>query len=408
MDIRIITLTSALHDRRRIEEESARFVAEIQEHTPVRLIVAADGAGDNGAADNAKGCASVVYVRTGGVEMQFAGKVQVLAGRPVYLLTSGGNNSLAASMEILSYVRDHGGSGEILHGSAEYIGRRLTEIAGVEHARRELEGSVIGVIGEPSDWLIASRADETALRNLLGISVRHISMQELLEEVGKVKEVGADTRLKLKECPSTYFDGALRIYEALRVLVARHGLNGLTLRCFDLLTSLHNTGCLALALLNSEGVPSSCEGDVPALLTMMAAKALTGRSGFQANPSRINLETGEMVFAHCTVPLDMVRDYSYDTHFESGIGVALHGELPEGEATLMKVGGDMKRLFVREVRLLRNSCESNLCRTQVVLRSAPEDAAFLLREPIANHHVIVSGCWRSQVEALFAPLGLGR
>ena len=403
MEIRVWTLTSALHDRRRIEEESARFLAQIQEHTAVRLAVAGDGMDGYDAAGGVTDCANVIYVRTGGVEMQFAGKVQVRQGRPVYLLTSGGNNSLAASMEILSYVRDHCGSGEILHGSAEYIGRRLTEIAQVEHARSQLEGSVIGVIGQPSDWLIASRADETALRNMLGISVKHIEMKELLEEVGRIKEVSEATRGRLKECGSKYFDGALHIYEALRVLVVRHGLHALTLRCFDLLTALHNTGCLALALLNSEGVPSSCEGDVPALLTMMAAQALTGHSGFQANPSRINPETGEMVFAHCTVPLDMVRDYSYATHFESGIGVALHGELPEGAATLMKVGGDLKRLFVREVTLLRNQYESNLCRTQVVLRAEPETAAELLRAPIANHHIILSGRWRRQVEALFAP-----
>ena len=186
MEIRVWTLTSALHDRRRIEEESARFLAQIQEHTAVRLAVAGDGMDGYDAAGGVTDCANVIYVRTGGVEMQFAGKVQVRQGRPVYLLTSGGNNSLAASMEILSYVRDHCGSGEILHGSAEYIGRRLTEIAQVEHARSQLEGSVIGVIGQPSDWLIASRADETALRNMLGISVKHIEMKELLEEALEV------------------------------------------------------------------------------------------------------------------------------------------------------------------------------------------------------------------------------
>ena len=399
MELKIYTLTSALHDRRRIEEESSQFMAEIQQHTDMRLTMTDGLDGYGGQTDGV----DVIYVRTGGTEMQFAGRVQVQAGTPVYLLTSGGNNSLAASMEILSYVRQHGGCGEILHGSAEYIGRRLTEIAQVERARRRMAGSVIGVIGQPSDWLIASTADGTALRNCLGISLKNIEIAELLDEVGKVTSVPDSTCQRLQYCNSEWFDGALRIYEALRVLTARHGLNAMTLRCFDLLTTLRNTGCLALSLLNCDGIPSSCEGDVPALLTMMAAQALTGKSGFQANPSRINPETGEMVFAHCTVPLDMVREYSYDTHFESGIGVALHGELPEGDATLMKVSGDLKCLFVKEVTLLRNQYESNLCRTQVVLRAEPETAAELLRAPIANHHIILSGRWRRQVEALFAP-----
>lgn len=44
---------------------------------------------------------------------------------PIRLLTSGRNNSLAAAMEILSYVTSGGGQGEILHGNPEYIAVRL-------------------------------------------------------------------------------------------------------------------------------------------------------------------------------------------------------------------------------------------------------------------------------------------
>ena len=182
--------------------------------------------------------------------------------------------------------------------------------------------------------------------------------------------------------------GALAIYEALKVLVARYRLDGLTLRCFDLLTALHNTGCLALARLNAEGVTATCEGDIPAMLSMAVARALTGRSSFQVNLSRI--EGDRLLFAHCTVPLDIVRDYCYDTHFESGIGVAIHGELPEGPVTLFKISPDFRRVFRREARLVANPYGDNLCRTQVVVE-APGAAAYFLQEPIGNHHIIIPG-----------------
>ena len=74
-------------------------------------------------------------------------------------------------------------------------------------------------------------------------------------------------------------EGAKTIYLALKELVSRHRLQGFTLRCFDLLTTVHNTGCLALARLNAEGIVSGCEGDVPTLLTMAIVKVLTGVSG---------------------------------------------------------------------------------------------------------------------------------
>ena len=129
----------------------------------------------------------------------------------------------------------------------------------------------------------------------------------------------------------------------------------------------------------------------PALLSMMISQAATGVTGFQANPARIDVNTGEMLFAHCTVPFNMVKDYCFDTHFESGIGVGIHGNLPEGAVTVFKVSGDLSRCFVAEGQLLRNQYEPNLCRTQVVLKLQPDDARYFLTDPIGNHHIIIPG-----------------
>ena len=187
------------------------------------------------------------------------------------------------------------------------------------------------------------------------------------------------------------FPGASKIYSALKSIVADYRLGGLTIRCFDLLTSVHNTGCLALSRLNSEGIPSGCEGDIPALLSMAITNSVTGVSGFQANPSRIDVETGEILFAHCTIPFNMVSSYAFDTHFESGIGVGIRGHFDEGPVTVFKVSGDLRRSFIAEGTLLRNQAEPDLCRTQVVLRLSPEEARYFLTNPIGNHHIIMPG-----------------
>lgn len=62
----------------------------------------------------------------------------------------------------------------------------------------------------------------------------------------------AGLRKDAPEAVRKYVEGAINIYAALKSLVAEYDLSGLTLRCFDLLDALGNTGCLALALLNSE------------------------------------------------------------------------------------------------------------------------------------------------------------
>jgi L-fucose isomerase-like protein len=149
---------------------------------------------------------------------------------------------------------------------------------------------------------------------------------------------------------------------------------------------------MALARFNSEGVVAGCEGDVPAMLSMMIAQVLTGMSGFQANPARINPETGELLFAHCTIPFNMVEHYELDTHFESGIGVGIRGYMKEGPVTIFKVSGDLSRCFIEEGELVRNQAQPDLCRTQQIIRlSDPSKAHYFLTKPIGNHHIIMRG-----------------
>lgn len=98
------------------------------------------------------------------------------------------------------------------------------------------------------------------------------------------------------------------------------------------------------------------------------------------------------VMAGVTGHLDLlyIRTGEYDTHFESGIGVAVRGELPEGPVTILKVSPDLQQCFAADATLLRNTAERDLCRTQVVLR-APGTARYFLTDSIGNHHIIIPG-----------------
>ena len=371
-DIAIYTLTSELHDEATVGTVTKEFLGS--------LAIDYDFPGAD-YTDYGRHVLSLIYVRTGGTEGVFLRLLpQLLAQsqRPFYLLTSGKSNSLAASMEILSYLRQHNLKGEIIHGSAEYISRRIGLLRKVEDVRRKLNGTRLGIIGKPSDWLISSYADYDIVSERLGIELVDIPMQELLD---------------------TY---AGDIYEALKTLIDRHQLQGFTLRCFDLLTAIKDTGCMALARLNAEGYVAGCEGDVPAMLSMMMVRSLTGVSGFQANPATIDPETGQMLFAHCTIPLDMVERYELDTHFESGIGTGIRGYMKEGPVTIFKVSGDLSRHFIAEGQLVRNQSKPDLCRTQQVIQlSDKRQANYFLTEPIGNHHIIMPGHQGQLLEALF-------
>ena len=429
MVVRIFSLASGLHAEAMSQTARDPFIREV-----TAALSAADPSAEvvlEGAPDASYGCgrADLIYIRTGGTEGAFKAAFSApdgslaLPSAPILLLTSGKSNSLAASMEILSFLRLHGHRGEILHGSAAYIAGQILSPgqAAEEHAcgrsrfdapawKPRLAGKRLGLVGRPSDWLISSDVDPETARRELGLELVDIPMAELVAEIraggytlpegirwpgGSAITEPVKPRFGRTLTPEA-FDGAMTIYGALCRLVARYRLDALTLRCFDLLTEVGNTGCMALAILNARGIPASCEGDVPALISMVIAHELSGCCGFQANPSRIDPETGEMLLAHCTVPLDMIRCGEYDTHFESGIGVAVRGELPEGPVTVFKVAPDLRQCFAVDAELLRNQAERDLCRTQVVLR-APGTARYFLTDSIGNHHIIIPGHYGRQL-----------
>lgn len=394
-DIAVYTLTSPLHDLSAIKETTIRFLDELDLHYTFC---------DADYTDYGSHALDVIFVRSGGTEMlfrQLLPKLQLQSSQQFVLLTSGQSNSLAASMEILSFLRQQGLRGEIVHGDMVDVSMRLQLLAKVGRARLQLRGLHLGVIGQPSDWLIASNADYALLKQKLGVELVDIPMEELLVAIRETPIENQPTTGDVLPFIEKSLPGAMQIYQALKTLVARYDLSGFTLRCFDLLSAVHNTGCLALAKLNAEGIVAGCEGDVPTLLTMAVIRQLAGVSGFQANPSRIDPKTGEIVFAHCTIPLDMITRYEYDTHFESGIGVGIRGSMPEGPVTIFKLAGDLSRSFVAEGTLEKNLSEPDLCRTQILVRlDEPAQTAYFFNNPIGNHHVILSGRFRRLLEML--------
>ena len=404
--MRLFTLTSDLHGELAKNAHNEQFIKDIEAAVGQAFDYRETDYSDYGAVGD------IIYVRTGGTEAIFKEVFAGHEGARVRLLTSGQSNSLAASMEILAWLRAQGMDGEIIHGSIEHIASELNRY----YPRRSrvvspliqpfadlgvLDGKRYGVVGRPSDWLISSAVDYEQVRDMLGAEIVDIPIEKLLDMVRA--GVGSDVSVVPlkpmnepkfgKPIPEADFSGAQAIYRALRQIIADYNLDGLTLRCFDLLTALGNTGCLALSMLNAEGFVAACEGDIPAMLSMAVLHQRYGKSGFQVNLSRIS--GGSFLFAHCTVPLNMVSDYCYDTHFESGMGVAIHGELPTGKARIYKISADMLSCIDEEVELYANSYEDNLCRTQVLVSPLNHPASdlkrYFLRTPLGNHHILVTG-----------------
>lgn len=382
MDISVLPIKSMLHDGTLIGKETIKLLDEIENLGDFHFHIS-----------NLNNLynfdLAVILVQSGGSEGYFL-EMEANLKEPYYLLTYGSNNSLAASMEILSYLQSNNKKAEILHGSAEYIAGRLKALSN----KSKKEPVNLGVIGKPSDWLIASDVNYRSVLEILNINLIDITIDELIEVYNDMNAIGYEEDTKLVFDPKEVND-AKRLSKALFYLKDKYMLKGLTLRCFDLLGKIKTTGCLGLSLLNRDKIIGTCEGDIPAMLSMYLLNKITAQPGFQANPSKINIEKNEIVFAHCTLPIDMATSYDVMTHYESGIGVALRGKMKQTDITIFKLSNNLLDYYVAEGRITENLSENNLCRTQINIKL--NDVSYFLKNPFGNHHIIVYGKHKDKI-----------
>ncbi len=392
MTIHLITFASALLKQQSVlsshevvlNELEKYFTVRIVDPDHIRLLMPSDFA--------------IVFIASGGVERTIISRFEQLP-RPTVILADGMQNSLAAALEVHSWLRNRGMQSEILHGNLRGIIKRLLVLHQNFKAANALRGTRIGVIGTPSPWLISSGADYLLAKRRWGVNFVDIPLEQVVERFKQIKddEVGdlaahvASQALACRESTPEQLLKAVRVYQALRQLAHEQRLNALTLSCFKLIDMVGTTGCLALALLNDAGITAGCEGDLQTIFTMHIARTITSQPGFMANVSLIHDSSNEVVLAHCTVGLQQTEQYILRNHFETESGIGVQGLLPTGDVTLLKIGGEsLDEYYLSTGTLTENTNYINLCRTQVKVR-LDSSVDYFFRRPLGNHHVLLSG-----------------
>ena len=407
MKLNLITFASSLASRESIFTDHHELLDAINEKYDVQYIFPEEL--DKPLPEGA----TMVLAGSGGVEEMVKANIDRLPPY-VVLIADGLKNSLAASLEILSWMRQNDRHGRVLHGPTGFIMQGIGDYVAAHDAIAKLQGKRIGVIGKPSGWLIASNVDYAAMRERWGVGMVDVPLDEVVkgyeavaaDEVQEIADEFISKAAGVKEPSRDEVVKAMRLYRSVKGIVERYRLDAFTLNCFDLIPTTRTTGCVALALLNQEGIPASCEGDEQTLLTMLAVQAATGEMTFMANPSKIlDNAAHEIVLAHCTIAPAMTDRYIVRDHYESLSGVAVEGIFDPMDMTVVKCGGaSMERYFISKAHLLECTTNPNMCRTQLHLR-LDEPLDYFLERSIGNHHVIVRGDHKQRLESVLRMLG---
>ncbi len=347
----------------------------------------------------------VVVVATGGTEQAVLAAVarrrDALPWEPALLVAHPLHNSLPASLESLARLRGDGTAGRIVQldaAGAEALTDALADLASLHRVRRIR----LGLVGEPSEWLVASVPDRYRLAGRWGIELVDVAVEPI---VAGYREAAEDAGLAV----AVRFSGRRPVAAATLAAAAVHpplvraavdaGVDAVAVRCFDFLTELGTSGCIALAELNDAGMVAGCEGDVAATVAMLLARHVLDRVAWVANPASIDVDANRLVLAHCTIAPSMVDDVELHTHFESGLGIGIRGTFAPGPVTLLRLGGDeLEQHWFAEADVVSTGESPDLCRTQVTLQVSDRSVRDLLDAPLGNHLVMVHGHHRTHLE----------
>jgi L-fucose isomerase-like protein len=346
---------------------------------------------------------AIFVVATGGVENQF--KSVYTEYKPPYILVYNEfNNSLPASLEILSFLNREGLKGTLVDVN------RITKEEILKSS--DLAEEKLGLIGKPSDWLIASQYPLELYRERFKINVIYIPIEEAIENFKNVNEAEANLlalelingaknvfNIDLKEVTKSF-----KFYISLRGITEKYNLNYVSVRCFDIIKPLDTTGCIALSKLTDEGFVAGCEGDLPSTISMILLGRVSLKTPFMANVSYVEEKEDSLLvtLAHCTIALSAVDGFNLRTHFETGKGVGIEGFFPRGSVTILRIGGEnLDEGFVVDGEEVGTEFSSSRCRTQLKVRISGKYAEYFYKKPLGNHHIVVSGNFKKEVQDLF-------
>jgi L-fucose isomerase-like protein len=360
----------------------------------------------------------ICLIASGGVEHRVIDYTDSME-RPVYILSMKGGNSLPASLEISSALRRQGRKHRIIH-RLEKIRIFLRQLVTVIKAITILKGYKAAVIGGKAEWLVSDSPDLLGIQHFWGINIKELPLDvEAIEKLceqknsnfNKLVEQASDNnhfnsvfaqRFKeyigsVKKAEKRYeveddYVNSLNVFLVLSRIIEEYSLSAVSLNCFKLVEK-KMTACLALAALNDMGIPAACEGDSAAMISMAVSRAVTGSPGFMANVSDIDVDSGELWLTHCTVAPNMCERFDFNTHFESGLGLAVAGDFKFGvPVTLFRLGGpELKKHFIAGARVLGSLNEPLQCRTKARIMTEPEIARQMLEAPLGNHIIMIPG-----------------
>jgi L-fucose isomerase-like protein len=254
-------------------------------------------------------------------------------------------------------------------------------------------------------WDITS--DLELIRRKLGVLCVTVPTEEVMERfealTGQPSSLGTEMSRQLRsEAAGAIPEGmteedverAVRFYLVIRELLDEHDGDAVTIVCRTFREAGAPVPCVALNLMQEDGVPAACQGDVDALLTMILLRRAGASSSFMGNPGE---QEGKLAVSHCVLSRRMVSSdgasssYSLAPYHGDATHPTILTDLPEGQpVTVARLTRDLKGLILTSGTLCGSLDEPGMC-TNGLLIDVP-NLHEVLDTVLGNQYHLVVAC----------------
>jgi len=349
----------------------------------------------------------VLIFLTGGTSSTARYIVRSLKKKFVILIAYGANNSLPSALSCKGRLELIGVTVHVLFSMKPkdivQSFKELLDVISAVHSIRELKVALI--------YSTEKTVEAEEFERKTGAKVIPVSSFKVREEMKKVHNTEIKEVLKRNFSKTEFLVNKemlykpIRLYVAIRNIVRELNANAATINCFNFILKEKITPCIAVALLNNEGIPFACEEDYHSLMLLTLTNKLNS-AGWIANPSAIS--NNYIVFAHCTIAPKLTEKISIIEHFETKYPVSISGGLKRNiKYTVMRLTYDYKSLVATTANVAKTGLISvNMCRTQAYLKLEKIKPKEFLEIAKGNHHVIAPGNLINKLRIAAKILGL--
>jgi L-fucose isomerase-like protein len=302
--------------------------------------------------------------------------------------------------------------------------RQIQALAAAGALRRRLKSARLGVVGEHPVGMDSCHLDESTLKNVFGVQVRQIPLEELFARARAVPQTAIDTtraaldtRLdNLASLEQAPLRGTLSVYQALREIALEEKLDGLAVRCWpEFFTQMGCAACGAMSML-SDGfgmdspLPCSCEADINGTVTQLILQWLSDAPAFGTDMVGVDVAKDRVALWHCGLaPLTMADPASQPQggiHSNRKVPLVMDFPLKAGEVTLARISqatGQLRLVYGHGEMLAEPKPFSGTAGVLKLDIHARTFLDLLMREGLEHHVSLTYGDYVRELQA-FADL----